>query len=317
MSREETVELVTEALPFLRAFSLFANPMGKYREHALLLYSQHGEELEPKDRRFPPCPTESAQPSGREAAPHEESPSLPQASEAPRRIDHSLDHVAKKPWIVGLATVLVVPLLVYFVLRAVNARKVRRNRSQHPDYEVKEFPRFLTELECEHLIRAADPFIRRKGDGKKGSGRWMSQVQKSSTAFLARDDTIWKIKKRIEKLTGIPPDRQEKIQVTHYDPLEYYGAHFDAVGDAPGVKGRTGDRYCTVIIYLNDDFEGGATFFPELGRRVIPEKGKALLFYNLTEDGEAQHPMAQHVGEVVLSGEKWVCNQWIRQHPFA
>jgi hypothetical protein len=316
MHRKEVQELFAEVVPFLRVFSPFADPMGKYREHALLIYSQLGDKLRAQGRLFPPCPADGARVDAA-AAPREESAALPQTSEASRRIDHGLDRVARKWWIAGLATVLVVPLLVYFALRVRHVRKVRRNRSRHPDFELKEFPGFLTDFECEHLIQAADPLIRRRSESKEGSGRWMSQVQKSSTAFLDRDDVIRNIKKKIEHLTGIPNERQEKIQVTHYDPLEYYGPHFDSMGDAPGIKGRSGDRCCTVIIYLNDDFEGGGTFFPELGRRVVPEQGKAVCFYNLTEDGNDHHPLARHVGEVVLSGEKWVCNQWFRQHSFA
>ena len=65
--------------------------------------------------------------------------------------------------------------------------------------------------------------------------------------------------------------------------------------------------------YLNDDYGGGSTYFPDFGLRITPERGKAVFFHNLTAEGNAQHPMARHVGEPVLSGEKWLCNPWIHQ----
>jgi hypothetical protein len=32
------------------------------------------------------------------------------------------------------------------------------------------------------------------------------------------------------------------------------------------------------VFYLNDDFEGGDTDFPELEQRITPRRGRALLF---------------------------------------
>jgi prolyl 4-hydroxylase len=69
-----------------------------------------------------------------------------------------------------------------------------------------------------------------------------------------------------------------------------------------------------VIIYLNEEYDGGVTVFPRIRRRVKPELGKAVLFQNLTEDGKSWDRNALHQAESVASGEKWLSNQWIRQH---
>ena len=50
------------------------------------------------------------------------------------------------------------------------------------------------------------------------------------------------------------------------------------------------------MVYLNEDFDGGETDFPEQGRRVIPKTGSALWF---------QH-MLLHSGERVARGCKYV-----------
>ena len=73
-----------------------------------------------------------------------------------------------------------------------------------------------------------------------------------------------------------------------------------------------------MILYLNDDYRGGSTFFPHLLRRIRPEKGKALYFHNLRPEAGDWDPLALHTGQRVRSGEKWISNQWIRErdrHP--
>jgi radical SAM superfamily enzyme YgiQ (UPF0313 family) len=302
MQRDEVRQLVKEATPFLRAFNPYANTLGKFREHAVLIYSKLGKELDVEGRQFPPYPTE---------APSIEGPAQPEEPRMGRRIDHSLRVSSMKWWTVLLGILLVVPLLGYLVLRRVHVFKVRRNRRRHPDYAVKEFPDFLTELECEHLIKAAASRI--QGGSADGDKSWMSQVQQSSMTFLQTDATIARIKQKLARLSGTPLDQQEKIQVTRYDRFEYYAPHFDSLGGSRQAQRGPGNRVCTVLIYLNENYEGGSTFFPDFGLRITPERGKAVFFHNLTAEGDAQHPMARHVGEPVLSGEKWVCNQWIRQ----
>ena len=37
---------------------------------------------------------------------------------------------------------------------------------------------------------------------------------------------------------------------------------------------RGGNRYATFLLYLNDDFEDGETYFPLRNKKIKPEKGK-------------------------------------------
>ena len=39
-----------------------------------------------------------------------------------------------------------------------------------------------------------------------------------------------------------------------------------------------GKRFLIMMVYLNDDFEGGETVFPVLGDTITPKKGRLLLF---------------------------------------
>jgi len=51
-----------------------------------------------------------------------------------------------------------------------------------------------------------------------------------------------------------------------------------------------------MIVYLNDDFEGGDTVFPDDDRTVRPEIGKAILF----------SPQLRHGADAVISGTKYI-----------
>ena len=205
--------------------------------------------------------------------------------------------------------------LIAIVVLAVVARVglVVRARARYP---IREMPGFLSDAECAHLIELARPRLRQSAivaDGVRGT---IDTQRQSGSAFLdqAGDPIVQGIKRRIAELTDTKVDRQERIQVTHYHPGERYAPHFDALGASGLDTGEAGDRLWTVILYLNDGFSGGATVFPRVWRRVRPERGKAVVFRNLVAGGSRHDPLSLHAGATVRGGEKWLSNQWIREH---
>ncbi len=201
---------------------------------------------------------------------------------------------------------------VVILVAGFRALQIARNRRR---YAIQEIPGFLSEAECDHLIERATPLIRESKvvhEGVRGSSH---EARRSGTAFLdqAGDAVLHQIKSRIAELTGTRLAQQERTQITHYLEGEGYGPHFDSLRASKLETGPPGDRLCTVILYLNDDYEGGATRFARIARRVRPEKGKAVYFQNLLSDGKDWDPLALHTGETVRSGEKWISNQWIRE----
>lgn len=65
-----------------------------------------------------------------------------------------------------------------------------------------------------------------------------------------------------------------RLRVYRYAPGQKHGAHWDTE-----VELENGRRtLLTFVVYLNDDFEGGATDFPELNAAIVPVRGRALLF---------------------------------------
>jgi hypothetical protein len=92
-----------------------------------------------------------------------------------------------------------------------------------------------------------------------------------------------------------------RLRLYRYGPGERHGAHWDTVVELEGGV----QSLLTLVFYLNDGFEGGETDFPELGQRIAPRVGRALLF---------QHRVLHEATEV-LAGEKYVLRTDVLYHP--
>jgi hypothetical protein len=102
------------------------------------------------------------------------------------------------------------------------------------------------------------------------------------------------VKPLIKTTFGITLAEHGGTQVLHYPPGGHYVPHQDAVSDLLY-------RYFTVVCYLNDDFEGGRTWFPSLGYSVQPRTGTAIIFPS----------RFYHCAQPVLRGEKFVIISWV------
>ena len=89
------------------------------------------------------------------------------------------------------------------------------------------------------------------------------RIRTSSGAFLQRgqDTPIKDIEAKIAKMSGIPAENGEGLQILNYEASEKYEAHFDYFHDQVNqVDG--GQRLATMLMYLTDVEEGGETVFP-------------------------------------------------------
>ena len=179
------------------------------------------------------------------------------------------------------------------------------------------YENFLSDNEIEHIIKISEPKFR---DSKLVSG-FSENVRKSETAWLSKEDPIIStVIKKVCDITQIPFENAEKIQVVKYGPNGFYSRHFDASCDdkkeCVEFEKNGGQRVVTMIIYLNDDFTGGTTEFPNLKQEFSPKKGNALLFYSLQKNGNKCHPLSLHAGKPVKSGHKYIANVWLREKPY-
>lgn len=98
---------------------------------------------------------------------------------------------------------------------------------------------------------------------------------------------------------------------------EFFLQHFDAF-DVSNEDGRRfaangGQRVVTVLVYLNDVPQGGATQFPALNFQVQPRRGTALVFFPATVDGLLDRNALHAALPAVEPYSKYVSQVWIRQ----
>ena len=189
--------------------------------------------------------------------------------------------------------------------------------------KIYEYPNFLSDIECDKIIELSKKGVKRSKVITDESKEIVSSVRTSSNTFLNNkmDPVLNDINNKIQSLTGIKSKKYEDLQIVNYKPEQLYEAHWDACDPFHDKRcindtKRGGLRFATFIIYLNDDFEEGETEFPLVNKKVKPEKGKAVLFFNLNDDLLKRKENSKHAGLPPKNGEKWMCNKWIRLYDF-
>lgn len=162
---------------------------------------------------------------------------------------------------------------------------------------ILEIPAFLSPAECAELIARSE----QQGFAEAGVGLATgAQVIKSirNNYRLEYSDTplaeaFWQ---RIP--AGLPAEADGATPVGLYDQFRFYrydvGERFNRHRDGSiQISEQVASRW-TFLLYLNDDFEGGATEFDTL--TVAPRRGAALCF---------RHEL-RHKGCPVTQGRKYV-----------
>tara|TARA_B110000114_G_scaffold95813_1_gene100995 strand:- start:1630 stop:2286 length:657 start_codon:yes stop_codon:yes gene_type:complete len=167
---------------------------------------------------------------------------------------------------------------------------------------------FITPEEREYIIESAKKEL---SPSVVSEDRYIDDsVRKSETAWLSREDPIVEnIMMRCLKHTDRPFQNCEKLQILRYKSGGYYKPHQDAFENDSNM------RLYTFILALNDDYEGGETVFPNLGKEYKLKAGDAL-FFDTLDNYECMTSKALHGGKPVKSGEKWICNLWVRKYPY-
>jgi prolyl 4-hydroxylase len=172
------------------------------------------------------------------------------------------------------------------------------------------FPALFTDEECEFLSAAAEPLFEPAMTVEEYTHRqFRNPIRTSDTAvfpWIGESPAIHVLNRRIATASGTAPEQGEPLQVLRYRGGQEYKPHTDAI---PGLENQ---RVMTMLVYLNDGFEGGETEFPELGITIRPRRGEGLLFRNVDEEGRAD-PSLLHAGVPVRSGVKLLASRWIRE----
>jgi prolyl 4-hydroxylase len=175
------------------------------------------------------------------------------------------------------------------------------------------FAGLFTPTECAWLAEAAAPMLAPAVVVDPASGRQRPDPVRvcDSAGFTwpLENPAVHALNRRLAAASGTAPEQGEPLQVLRYRPGGEYKPHFDAV------PGFANPRTLTILVWLNDDYAGGETFFPTPGLKLRGRAGDALLFRNTLRDGR-RDPSAGHSGLPVTAGEKLIASRWIRARAF-
>jgi prolyl 4-hydroxylase len=177
---------------------------------------------------------------------------------------------------------------------------------------VVRFGGLFTARECAYLMAAAAPMLAPSVvvDPVTGAQRPDPLRTSDAAGFNAPLEypAIHALNRRIAAASGTAAEQGEPLQVLRYRAGGEYRPHLDAI---PGFANQ---RALTMLVWLNEDYEGGETHFPEAGLTLRGAPGDAILFRNTLPDGRAD-PLSRHAGLPVARGEKWLASRWIRTQP--
>lgn len=177
--------------------------------------------------------------------------------------------------------------------------------------------RLLTAEECDYLISRGAPHLKPGVIAGAPTGEAATNAA-ASFGLIESDPLIQSIDERISQALNLPASHGERLALLHYMPGQKFGAHGDFIDpDRPGHAAElaaNGQRIRTLIVYLNDGFEGGETLFPRIGWHFRGKRGDALMWDNVDAAG-AIDPRSLHEGTSPRAADKFVLSKWARDRP--
>lgn len=180
----------------------------------------------------------------------------------------------------------------------------------------------LSDDECQQLIELARPRLARSTVVDPVSGvNAVADYRNSEGMFFRLEETslIARLDRRLSVLMGAAVENGEGLQVLRYGVGGHSAPHFDFLLPTNRTNedslARSGQRVSTLIVYLNDVAEGGATVFPSLGLSVTPRRGNAV-YFEYANSRQQLDGKSLHAGAAVIAGEKWAMTKWVRSRRF-
>jgi hypothetical protein len=187
---------------------------------------------------------------------------------------------------------------------------------------IRIFDDIYSKEECEYLIELTAPSLMRSQIVHPETGRPVPNPHRTSDGWnfhpSQEDIVLLQIKERLAKQTGVDVNHAEAFAMLRYQPGQEYKAHFDFIDPSSGDAGQdvrhNGQRKTTIFSYLQSVGAGGETEFPRLDVQVSPRQGRAVMFDNISDNGEPDLE-SLHASLPVIKGEKWLAVLWIRDRP--
>jgi prolyl 4-hydroxylase len=179
--------------------------------------------------------------------------------------------------------------------------------SERPD--VRRIERLFTAAECDYLRQLAEPEYLPSVVNDAMGREVRDPIRTSDGAtihWLIEDPAVHALNRRLAAASGTAFEQGEATLILRYRGGQEYKPHFDFV------RSEHNQRFKTVLVYLNHDYKGGETVFPEIGLKVRGRKGDALIFTSALPDRTVD-PLSKHAGMPVSGGIKYLCTKWIRE----
>jgi len=174
------------------------------------------------------------------------------------------------------------------------------------------FDCFASRAECLYLIDTAEPLFAQSSVVDPNTGKLRPHPVRTSDGAMfpwaSEDLVISALNRRIAAASNTEAEFGEPLQILRYMPGQEYRPHLDALPNA------SNQRILTMLVYLNDGYSGGETFFTRTGLKIAGSTGDGLLFRNTGPGGHSDHN-AEHAGLPVIRGEKFIASRWIREQP--
>lgn len=171
---------------------------------------------------------------------------------------------------------------------------------------------------CEEVLKFAKE---QKLENSKTFGESIEGFRKANVTWLkdtnSRIVQIWD--DVVEFATGVSKFNFEIPHIVEYEVGGEYKEHYDCFQPNTDyyeeAMGKSGQRTHTIILYLNEDFTGGETYFPKYDAKIKPKTGSICIWRNVDENGEMAIN-SLHAGLPVESGTKYIMVTWVREKPF-
>jgi predicted 2-oxoglutarate/Fe(II)-dependent dioxygenase YbiX len=135
-------------------------------------------------------------------------------------------------------------------------------------------------------------------------GRVTDVVQQGDLTGLIETTVERAYLQHVTAALGEPIAWMETPQVLRYEAGGLYGPHADSdhFNPASGLWHRVLDRDASLLLYLNQDFEGGELSFAQFNYRYKPRRGDLLFF--------PSHGHYAHQALPVTAGVRYVIVSW-------
>ena len=180
-------------------------------------------------------------------------------------------------------------------------------------FKYKLYSNILSMEECNYIIEQCTNF--KESQTTRDKEDYNSHFRKSSTAVFSSElKQITKLRSKLAKITNTTLEQQETpVSVIKYSQNEYFLPHMDAFGRMEKFPDpHAGDRLISGILYLNDNYTGGETYFKSENIKIKGNQGDLLIWHNLNDDGSPNRNTI-HSGQPVTYGTKYIVVIWVRE----